>query len=273
MNEVMRFLILFLTALLSVLVGCSDSNQDPYAGWKADTIYQEGHRLLVKEDYSSAIKALESLQAQYPFESYTEQGDLELIYAYYRNDKPEFATTTAERYIRIYPNSRHLDYAYYMLGVVYYANGRTLFQRYMPYTLSKHDPSDLLQSYAVLRALIEKYPDTPYKTDALRRMVFLRNTIAAHELEVAEFSLEQKSYVAVVHHAQMVILHYPHTPQQEHAFELLYAAYDALHCPELADNVQKIMALNFPNNPLAHALPDPVKSEAAAPAGPVLKAS
>lgn len=252
-----RFLLVLSVIALTCLVGCSDPNKDPYEGWKDDTIYQEGRRLLDKEDFSTSIKAFESLQAQFPFGKYTEKGDLELIYAYYRHDKPELAIMSAERFIRLYPNSTRLDYAYYMLGIVYYANGRTLFQRYLPYDLSYHDLSDLLEAYSVFKALVEKYPSTPYKNDALRRMLVLRNVAAAHELETAEFYLDKKAYVAVIHHAHNILLHYPNTPAQERALEILYTSYTALHSTKLSDNILNIMALNFPNNELLkqHPLP------------------
>jgi outer membrane protein assembly factor BamD len=41
-------------------------------------------------------------------------------YAYYSQDYYADAIAELERFIRVYPNHKNLDYAYYLLGITYY---------------------------------------------------------------------------------------------------------------------------------------------------------
>ena len=59
-------------------------------------------------------------------------------------------------------------------------------------------------------------------------MIFLRNTLAQHEIDVAEFYLRHKAYIASADRAQYVIEHYQESPQTGDALALLTRSYLAL---------------------------------------------
>ena len=77
-------------------------------GEERDERWQLGH----------AIKYFEKLEARYPYGRFAQQAQLEVAYAYWRDNEPASALAAADRFIKLYPNHPNVDYAYYLKGLV-----------------------------------------------------------------------------------------------------------------------------------------------------------
>lgn len=66
----------------------------------------------------------------YPFSDYTEKSQMDLIYAYYKNEDYPAAAATAERFIHLYPRAKNVDYAYYMKGMANFQQTRGVFAKF-----------------------------------------------------------------------------------------------------------------------------------------------
>lgn len=227
-----------------LLAGCSTTKVDPYLNDPPEYIYAKGHQYLQKNDYTDALKAYQSLDSQYPFNPLTQKGDLESVYAYYENDDPAMAMTAASRYIKVYPNAANLDYAYYMTGVINFENGRGFLQRYLPYNMSQHNAPNYTYAFNDFATVINNYPDSPYAPDARRRMIYLNNTLAQYQLNVANMNFAYKAYVAAANRAQNVLINYPTSPMRQQALQLMIKSYQALGLNDLADSINQVLALN-----------------------------
>jgi len=176
-------LIILVAALVS---GCSSDDED-FANSGEDFLYREGERSMDVSNWPRAIQIWQQLEAQFPFGQYAEQSQLELIYAYYRNSEPEAARAAADRFIRLYPDSESLDYAYYMKGMAYYSEDARILGRYLPTDPSKRDPGKARESFADFAQLLNIFPNSQYAPDARARMIYLKNLLADYEVHVAEF--------------------------------------------------------------------------------------
>ena len=85
--------IIAVVTALPLLNACSQDKTDPFIGYSADYIYAVGHDALQNGKWSTALEAYQSLDSQYPFNSYTQKGDLDSIYANYRNNDSALALT------------------------------------------------------------------------------------------------------------------------------------------------------------------------------------
>src|SRR4030067_842265 len=104
--------------LLLTLTACSTpQGSDDSAKKTAEEMYNEAKTTLNEESYESAIKQFESLQSRYPYGRYAQQAQLEIAYAYYKQNEAESAISAADRFIKQYPNNPHVDYAYYLKGL------------------------------------------------------------------------------------------------------------------------------------------------------------
>lgn len=232
-------------ALTLILSGCGDE-KDPYQGMTPQVIYATGHSKLQEGSYSAALKAYQSLDSQYPFTDETKRGDIDSVYAYYQNDDPAMAMTAAARYLKQYPGDPHADYAYYMMGVVNFENGRGFLQTYFPYDMAQHEAANYTNAFNNFSTVVTQYSASPYATDARRRMVYLMDTLAQYNLNVAQFLFSQKAYVGATQRAWDVVIHYPSTPQVKPALALIAQAYRELGLQDLAASTTAVQALNFP---------------------------
>jgi outer membrane protein assembly factor BamD len=80
-------------------------------------------------------------------------------------------------------------------------------------------------------------------------MIYLRNVLAQHEINVAEFYLRHKAYIASADRAQYVIEHYQQAPQAGDALAILCRSYLALDHKKLAEQTRKVLAMNYPHHP------------------------
>ncbi|MGH8588742.1 MAG: outer membrane protein assembly factor BamD, partial [Gammaproteobacteria bacterium] len=103
-------LVLALTAC-ATLEGLFEDKEDETKEWSAEKLYSEAKGSLKDEYYTKAIEYNEKLLARYPFGPNSQQAQLDLAYAYFKNDEAVSAVAACERFMKLYPDNRHVDYA------------------------------------------------------------------------------------------------------------------------------------------------------------------
>ena len=111
-------------------------------------------------------------------------------------DEPESALAAADRFIKLYPRHPHIDYMFYLKGLVNFDAGKDLISQYLPQDPTQRDPGTARAAFDDFGILVRKYPTSKYAKDSRQRMVFLRNNLAAYEVTVAEYYMRREAYVA-----------------------------------------------------------------------------
>lgn len=247
----------FVASLACALPGCESLNifgkgdsaakEDEYVGWDDAKFHQQAKEALDNKNYQKAITLYEALEARYPFGDYAAQAQLNVAYAYYKNDDPEAALAAADRFIKVHPRSPNVDYAYYLKGLVNYNRGIGFIDRFLPTDSSQRDPGPAKDSYDNFQELIQRFPQSKYVPDARLRMVALRNNLGMYEVHVADFYMRRKAYVAAVTRANYIIKEYQRTPAVPHALQIMQEAYRKLGMDDLAADAERVFQLNYPN--------------------------
>jgi outer membrane protein assembly factor BamD len=232
--------------LAVALAGCGVFGKeiDLTENWSAARLYAEASSELDSANYAKAIELYEKLEARYPFGRYAMQSQLDVAYAHYRADEPEAAIAAADRFIKLYPQNPYVDYAYYLKGLVNYNRSVGFLDRYVPTDASQRDPGSALDAFVDFSALVERFPDSRYAEDARQRMLYLRNNLAKHEVNVARYYMRRGAYLAAANRASYVIERFQRTSAVESALEVLVDAYTALDKPELAADAKRVLVLN-----------------------------
>lgn len=240
-----------------LFTGCSkdkDDSVDEYADWTAEQFYNEAKDALMGQHYEKATKLYEKLEARYPFGKYATQAQLDVAYAYYKNDEPDSAIAATERFIKLNPTHPNVDYAYYLKGLVNYNRGIGIVDRFIPTDSSQRDPGSTLDAYKDFELLINRYPNSRYRDDANQRVVSLRNNLAMYEMHVADFYMRREGYVAAARRCAEVIRRYQRTEAVPKALKVMEEAYRKLNMNDLADDVARVYAMNYANG-----VPGPAK--------------
>lgn len=227
------------------LGGCSlFQEEDETKGWSQQKLFSEATAELRSGNYETAIKYYEILESRYPFGKYAHQSQLNIAYAYYRFDEPESALAAADRFIKFHPRHPAEAYAHYLKGLVNFNRNQGFLARFTPTDKSQRDPGAATDSYKDFKTVVDRFPESEYAEDSRRRMLYLRNNLARHEVHVARYYIKRGAYVAAANRASHVIENYQRTPSVKDALEVMIEAYTKLGTPKLAEDARRVLAAN-----------------------------
>ncbi|MDY6949123.1 MAG: outer membrane protein assembly factor BamD [Pseudomonadota bacterium] len=240
----MRILILTTAALLALnLSGCGNKTREQLGN--ADKIYELAKKASDNGNYRDATQYYEQLEARFPFTNAARQGQLDLMYAYYKNREPEAAIDQADQFIRENPAHPRVDYAYYIKGLVQFERNPNFLERWFNADLSQRPPIDARKSFQSFQTLLQRFPNSEYSADARQRMIFLRNRLASYEVYVAGHYLERGAYVGAINRAKYAIENYDGSPQIGQALEIMAESYRRMGMTDLAADTEKVLKENF----------------------------
>ena len=199
-------------------------------------------------DWEQAIEHYRQLERHYPYGKYTEQAELDVIYAHYRNDEPELAISSADRFIRLHPTHARIDYAYYLKGLASFQPNTHLLSHISPVDPSTRDLSTAREAFEIFRDFVTRFPDSRYVADAHQRMAEILNLLAKHDLNIAHYYARRGAYVATINRAKYVIERYPELPAVEHALGIMVTTYEKMGLNALRNDTLRILELNYPNS-------------------------
>ncbi len=214
-----------------------------------EKLYADAHQSLENGNVVRAQATYKRLISRFPYGPYTEQAQLDLAYAQYKNNKFDDASSTIDRFIRTYPTHRHVDYAYYLKALINFNRDNQLLARLARLDSSQRDQGSPRQSFNDFADLLRRFPNSRYAPDARQRMVYLREELAKHEIGVGLYYLSRKAYVAAANRGQYVILNFPQSNYDGDALALMGEAYKRLGDTKLSDDAKRVLQQNHPDHP------------------------
>ena len=236
----------------SAFVGCSSNPSkkdvvDKGPQSSEQVYFEKAQKSLERNQYTDAVKSLEALDTYYPTGQYTQQAQLELLYAKFKQKDYEGTIALAERFIRLNPQHPNVDYAYYVRGVANMEMNYDSLIRYTSLQQSHRDVSYIKVAYQNFVDLIRRFPSSKYSVDAAQRMKYIGQELAESEMNAARFNIQRKAWLAAAERAQWVIEHYPQTPQTPEALATLAYSYQKLGDTATSQQYVDILKLNYPN--------------------------
>ena len=246
------------TALASLLLAVSLSGcgifkdrEKEKKEWTAAEYYQAAKEAFDQGSWEAAIKMYEALEAKYPFGRFAQQAQLETAYAYYKSGETSQTVITLEKFIKLHPNHQNIDYALYLKALANFKEDLGPLAKMIRQDLADRDPKAARESFEGFKDLVTRFPESRYAADARQRMAYLVEALARHELHVARYYLSRGAYLAAANRAQDAIVKFPNSPAHREALDVMIEAYDRMGMTELRDDARKVLARNFPNDPMA----------------------
>ncbi len=244
----MRFFRILSIISLLLLSGCSTMSEDETEGWTAEKFYQTAKEAMDNGDYPTAIDYFTKLEARYPYGRYAQQAQLETVYAHYKSEEPASAVAAADRFIKLHPRHPSVDYVYYLRGLATFDQGQGALTNLFPQDRAERDPASLRESFNYFKELVTRFPKSRYTPDAIKRMTELRNTLARHELVVADYYLRRGSHLAAVNRAKYVLENYQRSTAIPDALVLMVKAYRLMGIEDLANDALRVLEMNHPDH-------------------------
>lgn len=235
---------LVVIAIFNLLLARCSTSGDAVPDNPASEIYATAQKNMQSGNLKGAITQLEALENRYPFGPYSEQVQLDLIYAYYKSSALPLAKASIDRFMRLNPIYSKIDYVMYMRGLVDMALDDSTLQSFFRIDRSDRDALHARIAFLDFRQLIQHYPDSQYVSDAYKRLVYLKGRLAKHELAVVEYYVQRGAYIAVINRIEQMLCEYPDTKATRDALPLMKSAYEQLHLKGEAEKLAKVIAAN-----------------------------
>ncbi len=236
-----------LLAIALLTAACSSKEEKEQVSTE-QTLYENAQRQLKSANWAAAAQTLQLLEENFPFGTFAEQAQLELIFAYFKMSDHELAIAASDRFIRLHPQHRNVDYAYYMRGVASFHN-ETAFTTALISDVSNRDSGSAKDAFNYFAQLLNRYPESLYVLDARQRMIYLRNVLARQEIHIANYYFKRGAFVAAANRGRFVVENMQGTPAVPDGLAVMAQAYHLMGMQDLADDAVQLLAKNFPQHP------------------------
>ncbi len=246
--------------------GCSMFDQfNPFGGEKykmevtpdvpASKTYDQGLEKLANGSPGEAAKKFTDLGKQYPSSDWARKGLLMTTYANYQGGDYTSAETSAERYLKDYPNSPEANYILYLQANAYY----------MQIPDISRDQEKTAKALETFQAVVQKYPKSEYADDAKYKITVTQDQLAGKEMSIGQFYLNRRNYTAAINRFRNVLQYYQTTRHAPEALYRLVEAYFGLGITEEAQTAAAVLGHNFPDSQWYHDAYDLLKGKGLSP--------
>ena len=197
--------------------------------------YEEGIEALEGGDVLYAAKKFNEAETLFPQGKWASKSALMAAYSYYTQDYYGDAIAELERFIKVYPLHKNLDYAYYLLAICYYEQ----------IVDEKKDLQSILNAKKTFKSLISKYPDTDFATDAMFKINLIDEILAAKEMYLGRYYVDRKKWIAAINRFRVVVDDYETTIYVEEATHRLVEIYYILGIETEAKKYANLLGYNY----------------------------
>ena len=197
--------------------------------------YEEGVKSLKEGDALFAAKNFNEAETLFPQSQWAPKSALMAAYSYYSQDYYLDAIAELNRFIKVYPYYKDLDYVYYLLGLCWYEQ----------IIDEKKDLQTIIQAKEKFLFLIKNYPNTEYALDAEFKIDLINDTLASKEMYVGRYYFEKKKWIPAINRFRVVVDKYERTIYIEEALHRLVEIYYTLGLIEESRKYANLLGYNY----------------------------
>lgn len=234
--------IVFLFFLINFLASCSQKTNEIETQIQGENMeqqmiiaYNDGLKALEEGDMLFAAKKFNEAELLFPQSDWAPKASLMASYAYWSEGFYPQSITELKRFLKVYPKSDNLDYAYYLIAMNYYEN----------IVNEKKDLRPLEESKKYFTKLINDFPKTDYAKDAKYKLDLIEEIMAAKEIYIARHYINKEKWIAAINRLEFIIQEYETTIYIEEALHRLVEIYYILGLEDEAKKYASTLSYNY----------------------------
>ena len=197
--------------------------------------YQEGMRFLEEGDVLYAADKFNEAELLFPQSEWAPKSALMAAYAYYSQDYLKDAIAELDRFLKIYPKHKNLDYVYYLLAISYY-------EQIVDET---KDLQSIIKAKQYFEIVIRDYPKTSYALDSEFKIDLVNDILAAKEMYIGRYYFEKKKWISAINRFQTIVNDYETTIYVEEALHRLVEVHYIIGLKDEAKKYAKLLGYNY----------------------------
>jgi len=237
--KINKFLLPFLCLLIFVSCSKEDVRKSVIKEKSLDLqvleAYQEGKNYLEAGDAIYAASKFNEAELLFPQSEWAPKSALMAAYSYYSQDYYLDSIAELERFKKVYPKHKDLDYANYLLAICYYEQ----------IVDEKKDLNSIKNAKAHFNFLISNYPNSEYSLDAEFKIDYIDEILASKEMYVGRYYFNKKKWIPAINRFRTVIDDYDRTIYVEEALYRLVEIYYTLGLNQEAQKYASVLGYNY----------------------------
>tara|TARA_Y100001935_G_C17227560_1_gene468635 strand:+ start:161 stop:1009 length:849 start_codon:yes stop_codon:yes gene_type:complete len=197
--------------------------------------YNEGKKSLESGDALFAAKKFNEAEVLFPQSQWAPKSALMAAYSYYTQDYYGDAIAELDRFLRVYPNHKDIDYVYYLLGLSYYEQ----------IIDEKKDLESIIKAKEYFEIVSNNYSNTEYALDAEFKIDYINDILASKEMYVGRYYFQRKKWIPAINRFRTVIDDYETTIYTEEALYRLVEVYYRIGLADEAKKYAKLLGYNY----------------------------
>ena len=197
--------------------------------------YQEGKDFLEAGDALYAAKKFNEAELLFPQSDWAPKSALMAAYAYYSQDYLKDAIAELDRFVKVYPKYKNLDYVYYLMGLSYYEQ----------IIDEKKDLQPIINAKKYFKIVVNDYPKTSYALDAEFKIGLINDLLASKEMYIGRYYFEKKKWIAAINRFKTVVDDFETTVYAEEAMHRLVEVHYTIGLKDEAKKYAKLLGYNY----------------------------
>ena len=197
--------------------------------------YEEGMNYLEEGDALYAASKFNETELLFPQSEWAPKSALMAAYAYYSQDYLKDAIAELDRFLKVYPKHKNLDYVYYLLAISYYEQ----------IVDEKKDLQSIIRAKQYFEIVIRDYQKTSYALDAEFKIDLINDILAAKEMYIGRYYFEKKKWISAINRFQTIINDYETTIYAEEALHRLVEVHYMIGLKDEAKKYAKLLGYNY----------------------------
>ncbi len=235
----LRIFIFFIFLVLCSSCSKEQINKSTIKGKSLDhqvlKAYEEGIEALEGGDVLYAAKKFNEAEMLFPQGKWASKSALMAAYSYYTQDYYGDAIAELERFIKVYPLHKNLDYAYYLLAICYYEQ----------IVDEKKDLQSIIKAKKNFQFIIKNYPNTEYALDSEFKIDLINDILAAKEMYIGRYYFDKKKWIPAINRFRTVVDDYDTTIYAEEALHRLVEVYYTIGLIDESEKYAKLLGYNY----------------------------
>tara|TARA_B100001250_G_scaffold314664_1_gene276884 strand:- start:258 stop:1106 length:849 start_codon:yes stop_codon:yes gene_type:complete len=197
--------------------------------------YNEGKKSLESGDVIFAAKKFNEAEVLFPQSAWAPKSALMAAYSYYSQDYYGDTIAELERFLKVYPNYKHIDYVYFLLGLSYYEQ----------IIDEKKDLQSIIKAKEYFEIVKKNFPKTEYALDADFKIEYINDILASKEMYVGRYYVQRKKWIPAINRFRTVIDDYETTIYTEEALYRLVEVHYKIGLINEAKKYAKLLGYNY----------------------------